>query len=107
MTTIFALSALTNGFFKKNRLHYLVNSVVNYKRHLTRHKDDKYKTDLFLIDLLSFFRIIWGPSRDTAMKSVVWKSWPNLRPRIDHTRAETKVLRNVSTILFFITNRND
>ncbi|VDP48752.1 unnamed protein product, partial [Schistosoma curassoni] len=80
-----------------HRLHYLVNSVVNYKRHLTRHKDDKYKTDLFLIDLLSFFRIIWGPSRDTAMKSVVWKSWPNLRPRIDHTRAETKVLRNSET----------
>uniref|UniRef100_A0A094ZMF2 Anosmin-1 n=1 Tax=Schistosoma haematobium TaxID=6185 RepID=A0A094ZMF2_SCHHA len=42
-------------------------------------------------------RIIWGPSRDTAMKSVVWKSWPNLRPRIDHTRAETKVLRNSET----------
>ncbi|VDP97283.1 unnamed protein product [Trichobilharzia regenti] len=42
-------------------------------------------------------RIIWGPSRDSAMKSVVWKSWPNLRPRIDQTRAETKVLRNSET----------
>ncbi|CAH8873847.1 unnamed protein product [Trichobilharzia szidati] len=44
-------------------------------------------------------RIIWGPSRDSAMKSVVWKSWPNLRPRIDQTRAETKVLRNVRYML--------
>ncbi|KAK4475286.1 hypothetical protein MN116_002357 [Schistosoma mekongi] len=42
-------------------------------------------------------RIIWGPSRDTSMKSIVWKSWPNLRPRIDQTRAETKVLRNSET----------
>ncbi|CAH8651463.1 unnamed protein product [Heterobilharzia americana] len=44
-------------------------------------------------------RIIWGPSRDTGMKSVVWKSWPNLRPRIDQSRAETKVLRNSETFI--------
>ncbi|KAF8564862.1 hypothetical protein P879_09149 [Paragonimus westermani] len=45
------------------------------------------------------YRVVWGPSRDKPINPSLWKLWPGLRPRLDPSRAETKVLRNGETSL--------
>ncbi|KAF5406459.1 Anosmin-1, partial [Paragonimus heterotremus] len=45
------------------------------------------------------YRVVWGPSQDKPINPSLWKLWPGLRPRLDPSRAETKVLRNGETSL--------